>query len=57
MEELLEVLKKVKPGVDFENNHKTLEALRDIINYGKTNGYVFKRITSNTEPIHHHVNN
>ena len=54
-------LKKNRANVvlmhDFENNHKTLEALRDIINYGKTNGYVFKRITSNTEPIHHHVNN
>ena len=25
MEELLEVLKKVKPGVDFENNHNLID--------------------------------
>ena len=25
MEELLEVLKRVKPGVDFENNHNLID--------------------------------
>lgn len=42
---------------DFENNYKTLEALRDIIQYGKQNGYVFKAITDNTPPSRHAVNN
>ena len=42
---------------DFEGNTKTLEALRDIIQYGKQNGYTFSRIETNTFPAHHGVNN
>lgn len=42
---------------DFENNYKTLGALRDIIRYGKENGYVFKSITDETTEVHHRVNN
>lgn len=42
---------------DFENNYKTLNALRDIIRYGKQNGYTFKAITEETPPSHHRINN
>lgn len=42
---------------DYENNYKTLEAIRDIIRYGKDNGYTFEVITSNTPRVVHHVNN
>lgn len=42
---------------DFENNYKTLNALRDIIHYGKENGYTFKAITNDTPVSHHRVNN
>ncbi len=42
---------------DFENNYKTLNALRNIIRYGKQNGYTFKAITSETQPSRHRVNN
>lgn len=42
---------------DFENNDKTVDALREIIEYGKSNGYTFKKITNNTTPIRHKVNN
>ena len=42
---------------DYENNYKTLEAIRDIIKYGKDNGYTFEVITSNTPRVVHHVNN
>lgn len=42
---------------DFENNNKTLNALRDIIRYGKENGYTFEKITEDTEPVRHGVNN
>lgn len=42
---------------DYENNYKTLEALRDIIKYGKENGYSFDRITTNTPQIKHRINN
>lgn len=42
---------------DFENNYKTLNALRDIIRYGKNNGYTFKAITEETVPSRHKVNN
>ena len=42
---------------DFENNYKTLNALRDIIRYGKENGYEFKAITNDTPPSRHRVNN
>ena len=42
---------------DFENNYKTLNALRDIIQYGKNNGYTFSNITSSTPPVRHGVAN
>ena len=35
----------------------TRDALRDIIRYGKENGYVFDKITQNTEMITQRVNN
>lgn len=42
---------------DFENNNKTLNAIRDIIHYGKNHGYTFERITDSTTPSHHRINN
>lgn len=42
---------------DFESNYKTLNAIRDIIQYGKSHGYIFKAITQDTYPSRHHVNN
>jgi len=42
---------------DFENNYKTLNALRDIINTCKSNGYTFAPITSSTPQVTHGVNN
>lgn len=42
---------------DFAKNTKTLEALPDIIRYGKENGYTFEKITEDTPMITHHVNN
>ena len=42
---------------DFDNNYKTLNALRDIIRYGKEHGYTFKAIDINTPPSRHRVNN
>lgn len=35
----------------------TRDALRDIINYGKENGYTFEKITMNTEMVRQKVNN
>ncbi len=42
---------------DFSGNNKTVGALAGIIDYAKENGYVFRRITDETEPIRHKVNN
>lgn len=42
---------------DSATKSTTVEALNDIINYGKANGYTFAKITKNTSPIHHHINN
>ena len=42
---------------DFSNNNKTLNALRDMIHYGKENGYTFEKIDDNTPMITHGVNN
>lgn len=42
---------------DKEGNNMTLNALRDIIQYGKKNGYTFKAIDSTTPPVHHKINN
>ena len=36
---------------DFGGNKKTLEALRDIIRFGKENGYTFEKITEDTPMI------
>ena len=58
------VTSKLKPGRnnvvlmhDFAGNHKTIDALQGIINFGKENGYVFRKITEETEMVMHHVNN
>lgn len=42
---------------DFSSNNKTINALNDIINYGKNNGYTFEAINDETPTIHHRVNN
>lgn len=42
---------------DYDNNYKTLNALRDIIKYGKKNGYTFSNITLDTPQIKHNVTN
>lgn len=42
---------------DFENNYYTLNALREIIQYGKANGYIFDKITMDTPMITHRVAN
>ena len=42
---------------DYENNYKTLDALRDIIKYGKEHGYTFDKITTNTKQIKHGIAN
>ena len=42
---------------DFSRNNKTLNALADIIDFGKQNGYVFRKITEDTPMVRHSVNN
>ena len=42
---------------DFQNNYKTLEALSDIIDYGKANGYTFAAIDMDTPLVRHRVFN
>ncbi len=42
---------------DYENNYYTLNALRDIIHYGKNNGYTFSNITETTPQIKHRIAN
>ncbi|MBO5375391.1 MAG: DUF5011 domain-containing protein [Bacilli bacterium] len=42
---------------DFENNYKTLNALSDIIDYGKANGYKFLAIDMTTAMVRHSVKN
>ena len=42
---------------DFTKNNKTLDALRDMIHYGKENGYTFEKIDDDTPMITHGVNN
>lgn len=58
---VIKYLSKKKSNVvlmhDFSSNNKTVEALNDIINFGKSNGYTFERIDDNTPTIHHRVNN
>lgn len=42
---------------DFESNYKTLNAISDIIDYGKANGYQFLTIDMSTSMVRHGVNN
>lgn len=42
---------------DSANHRATVNALSDIIRYGKNNGYTFKAIDDNTPIIRHRVNN
>lgn len=42
---------------DFESNYKTLNAISDIIDYGKANGYQFLAIDMSTSMVRHSVNN
>lgn len=42
---------------DFEKNYYTLNAIRNIIKYGKENGYTFQRITMDTTMVTHKVAN
>jgi len=42
---------------DFQNNYKTLNALRDIIDYGINNGYTFAALDMNTPLVRHRVFN
>ena len=42
---------------DSANHRSTVNALRDIIRYGKDNGYSFKAITNDTPVVRHGVNN
>lgn len=42
---------------DGATKKTTVEALPQIIKYGKENGYTFARITKNTRAVHHHINN
>lgn len=42
---------------DFSHNSKTVEALPDIIDFGLQNGYVFRKITNETQMVTHSINN
>ena len=42
---------------DYENNYKTLNAISDIIDYGKKNNYEFRAISESTPMVTHGVNN
>ena len=42
---------------DSANKYATLNALRDIIRYGKQNGFTFLPITETTPQSRHHINN
>ncbi|MBS7020335.1 MAG: polysaccharide deacetylase family protein [Firmicutes bacterium] len=42
---------------DFSGNYKTLNALRDIIRYGKSNGYTFATLSANSYTAHHRIAN
>jgi peptidoglycan/xylan/chitin deacetylase (PgdA/CDA1 family) len=42
---------------DYAGNYKTADALRRIIEYGKTHGYSFSTITESTPQVKHTVNN
>ena len=40
-----------------DNKYTTRGAIRDIIRYGKSNGYKFEKITMDTYMVRHAVNN
>lgn len=42
---------------DFYKNDKTIDALDQVIKYGKKKGYTFLPLTASTEEVHHKVNN
>lgn len=42
---------------DFVRNNPTKEALKNIIHYGKENGYIFSNIKMDTPEVHHYVAN
>lgn len=42
---------------DFSGNHKTIDALNDIITWGLEQGYEFEKITEDTPMVTHSVNN
>ena len=42
---------------DAATKTTTADALQEIIDYGKANGYTFLPITEETPAIHHSVNN
>ena len=42
---------------DYGANEQTADALKEIIHYGKDNGYQFDRITMDTPVVHHGINN
>ena len=52
-------LSKNKSNVVLMHDIKpyTRDALRNIIRYGKNNGYTFAKITMSTPMVTHHVNN
>lgn len=54
-------LSKKRPNIvlmhDFSGNTKTLESLKSIIEFGKSNGYSFDKIKSDTPMITHKVAN
>lgn len=54
-------ISKNKPNVvlmhDFSGNKKTLNSLKDIIEYAKENGYTFEPINSETPITMHSINN
>ncbi len=54
-------LKKGRENVvlmhDFNNNFKTINALKRIIKFGKNHGYEFRTITPATTEVHHGINN
>lgn len=42
---------------DYSLNDQTADALKEIIKYGKNNGYRFDKITKDTPIVHHNINN
>ena len=42
---------------DTNAKETTADALQQIIDYGRKNGFIFQPITKNTKPVHHGINN